>query len=291
MQSVEERAVGADTARRWRRTRTNERGEARLKMMEVTVPEGISAGHPMIVQAPDGVRIQVTVPPGLWAGQKFRVALPAAADTASSSTSAARSSSASAARTDAAKRKADAEAKAAREKEMKKRAEEEAVRKREMRREAEAFKREMEELMTGGSADPSEMLSSTSDVAMAMPPSDLASAPSPIAAVPGSLGRLAFDRRMHIQPLLNDINGLLTFNKINRVLAEWAAKPAFRMKLDEEQASAILDSIENQLRWPQALETLMPALDLSARQWAAKVTDDKRTDYDRQPKGLQPVWG
>ena len=291
MQSVEERAVGADTARRWRRTRTNERGEARLKMMEVTVPEGISAGHPMIVLAPDGVRIQVTVPPGLWAGQKFRVALPAAADTASSSTSAARSSSASAARTDAAKRKADAEAKAAREKEAKKRAEEEAVRKREMRREAEAFKREMEELMTGGSADPSEMLSSTSDVAMAMPPSDLASAPSPIAAVPGSLGRLAFDRRMHIQPLLNDINGLLTFNKINRVLAEWAAKPAFRMKLDEEQASAILDSIENQLRWPQALETLMPALDLSARQWAAKVTDDKRTDYDRQPKGLQPVWG
>ena len=260
-------------------------------MMEVTVPEGISAGHPMIVQAPDGVRIQVTVPPNLWAGQKFRVALPAAADTASSSTSAARSSSASAARTDAAKRKADAEAKAAREKEMKKRAEEEAVRKREMRREAEAFKREMEELMTGGSADPSEMLSSTSDVAMAMPPSDLASAPSPIAAVPGSLGRLAFDRRMHIQPLVNDINGLLTFNKINRVLAEWAAKPAFRMKLDEEQASAILDSIENQLRWPQALETLMPALDLSARQWAAKVTDDKRTDYDRQPKGLQPVWG
>ena len=260
-------------------------------MMEVAVPEGVSAGLPMIVQAPDGVRIQVTVPPGLWPGQKFRVALPAAADTASSSTSAARSSSASAARTDAAKRKADAEAKAAREKEMKKRAEEEAVRKREMRREAEAFKREMEELMTGGSADPSEMLSSTSDVAMAMPPSDLASAPSPIAAVPGSLGRLAFDRRMHIQPLLNDINGLLTFNKINRVLAEWAAKPAFRMKLDEEQASAILDSIENQLRWPQALETLMPALDLSARQWAAKVTDDKRTDYDRQPKGLQPVWG
>ena len=256
-------------------------------MMEVTVPEGVSAGQPMIVQAPDGVRIQVTVPPGLWAGHKFRVALPAAAPAASSSAS----SSASTARTDAAKRKADAEAKAAREKEMKKRAEEEAVRKREMRREAEAFKREMEELMTGGSADPSEMLSSTSDVAMAMPPSDLASAPSPIAAVPGSLGRLAFDRRMHIQPLLNDINGLLTFNKINRVLAEWAAKPAFRMKLDEEQASAILDSIENQLRWPQALETLMPALDLSARQWAAKVTDDKRTDYDRQPKGLQPVWG
>ena len=259
-------------------------------MMEVTVPEGVSAGQPMIVQAPDGVRIQVTVPPGLWAGQKFRVALPAAADAASSSASAA-SSSASAARTDAAKRKADAEAKAAREKEAKKRAEEEAVRKREMRREAEAFKREMEELMTGGSADPSEMLSSTSDVAMAMPPSDDASAPSPIAAVPGSLGRLAFDRRMHIQPLLNDINGLLTFNKINRVLAEWAAKPAFRMKLDEEQASAILDSIENQLRWPQALETLMPALDLSARQWATNVTDDKRVDYDRQPKGLQPVWG
>ena len=256
-------------------------------MMEVTVPEGVSAGQPMIVQAPDGVRIQVTVPPGLWAGHKFRVALPAAAPAASSSAS----SSASTARTDAAKRKADAEAKAVREKEAKKRAEEEAVRKRQMRREAEAFKREMEELMTGGSADPSEMLSSTSDVAMAMPPSDDASAPSPIAAVPGSLGRLAFDRRMHIQPLLNDINGLLTFNKINRVLAEWAAKPTFRMKLDEEQASAILDSIENQLRWPQALETLMPALDLSARQWATNVTDDKRVDYDRQPKGLQPVWG
>ena len=58
-----------------------------------------------------------------------------------------------------------------------------------------------------------------------------------------------------------------------------------------EQASAILDSIENQLRWPQAPETLMPALDLSARQWATNVTDDKRVDYDRQPKGLQPVWG
>jgi hypothetical protein len=256
-------------------------------MMEVTVPEGIGAGHPMIVQAPDGVRIQVTVPSGLRAGHKFRVALPAAAEAASSSASAARTDA------QAAKRKADAEAKAAREqaKEVKKRAEEEAVRKREMRREAEAFKREMEELMTGGSADPSEMLSSTSDVAMAMPPSDLASTLSPISSVPGSLRRLARDRLLTIQPLLNEIKGLLTFNKINRVLAEWAAKPANRMKLSEEQASAILDSIENQLRWPQALETLMPALDLSARQWAAKVTDDKRIDYDRQPKGLQPAWG
>lgn len=257
-------------------------------MMEVTVPEGIGAGHPMIVQAPDGVRIQVTVPPGLRAGHKFRVALPAAAEAASSSADDALRTNAQ-----AAKRKTDAEAKAAREKaeEVKKRAEEEAIHKREMQREAEAFKREMEELMTGGSADPSEMVSSTSDVAMAMPPSDLSSAPSPIAWVPGSLRRLALDRLLPIQPLLNDIKDLLTFNKINRVLAEWAAKPANRMKLSEEQASAILDSIENQLRWPQALETLMPALDLSARQWAAKVTDGKRLDYDRQPKGLQPVWG
>jgi hypothetical protein len=262
-------------------------------MMQVTVPQGMSAGQQMIVQAPDGARMQVTLPPGLQAGQQFRLALPAAAEAADSS-------SASAARVgaQAAKRTVDANAKVVREKAeqvkadleaAQKRTAEEAARKNNIRREAEVFKREMEALMTGGSADPSEMLSSTSSVAtaevpMAMPLSALPSAPSPIASVPGSLRRLADDSLQTIQPLLNEIKELLTFNKINRALAEWAAKPANRMKLSEAQASAVLDSVENQLRWPQALQTLTPALDVSARQWAAKITDDKCLDYDSQPK-------
>jgi len=271
-------------------------------MMQVTIPQGMSAGQQMIVQAPDGQRMQVTLPPGLQAGQQFRVALPAAGEAAEE----AASSSASAARVSAqqAKRMVDAKAKAVREKaeEVKadlvasrKRSAEEAARKKEIRREAEAFKREMEELMTGGSADTSEeMLSSISSVAtaevpMEMPLSALPSAPSPIASVPGSLRRLAGraggpQELQTIQPLLNEITDLLTFNKINRALAEWAGRPANRMQLSEAQASAVLDSIENQLRWPQALQTLLPALDVSARQWAAKITDAKCLDYDSQPK-------
>ena len=266
-------------------------------MMQVTVPQGMSAGQQMIVQAPDGVRMQVMLPPGLQAGQQFRVALPAAAEAAEEVAS----SSASAARVgeQAAKRMADAKAKVVREKaeEVKadlqaaqKRTAEEAARKKEMLREAEAFKREMEELMTGGSSDTYESISSTStnvataEVPMAMPLSALPSVPSPIASVPGSLRRLAGGSLQTIQPLLSDIKDLLTFNKINRALAEWAGRPANRMQLSEAQASAVLDSIENQLRWPQALQTLLPALDVSARQWAAKITDAKCLDYDSQPK-------
>jgi len=272
--------------------------------MQVTIPPGMSSGQQMIVQAPDGVRMQVTLPPGLKAGQQFRVALPAAAE-----------ASAASARVgaQAAKREVDAKAKALWEKAeeakanleaSQKRALEEAERKTAIRREAEVFRREMEELTAGSVPVPTATPSlaepplksclraaaspiaslGTVEVPTEMLPPTLPSVPSPIASVPGSLRRLAVGGLQTIQPLLNEITDLMTFNKINRVLADWAGKHSNRGTLSEAQASAILDSIENQLRWPQALQTLMPALGISTRVWAAKITDAKCLDYDSQPK-------
>ena len=48
---------------------------------------------------------------------------------------------------------------------------------------------------------------------------------------------------------------------ISRELADFAEKPLNKNKLSKTQTMAILDSIDNQLRWPQALEVLMPALE------------------------------
>ena len=45
----------------------------------------------------------------------------------------------------------------------------------------------------------------------------------------------------------------------------------------------MLDSIENQLRWPEALGTLKPGLNPAASAWADKVINE-RQNYDSQPK-------
>ena len=263
-------------------------------MMQVTVPRGMSAGQQMIVQAPDGVRMQVTLPPGLQEGQHFRVALPSA-PAAQAAENSANSAASLRVGVQAAMRQSNANAKAAREKleeanadreAAQKRQLEEAERKATMRREAEVFKREMEEI--GSSSAPVATLGSafaTVDAALLeMPPAALPSVPSPIGSVPGSLLRLEPGLMQAIQPLLNDISELMTYNKINRALADWAGKPRNSGKLSEAQASAILDSIDNQLRWPQAVETLKRALSPEAGLWAANITDSKCLDYDSQPK-------
>jgi hypothetical protein len=44
---------------------------------QVTVPPGVTAGQPMLIQTPSGQQMQVSVPAGLSPGSIFQVAVPA----------------------------------------------------------------------------------------------------------------------------------------------------------------------------------------------------------------------
>lgn len=46
-------------------------------MMQVVVPQGVSAGQPMVVQSPAGGQIQVVVPAGVGPGMAFQFAVQA----------------------------------------------------------------------------------------------------------------------------------------------------------------------------------------------------------------------
>lgn len=214
---------------------------ARMSMMQVQVPPGVSAGQQMIVQAPNGAKVQITLPPRLGPGDVFHVAIPempgapprAPDPPAGMPPAPAPSNTAAMARqAKEAREKVAREAKERREREAAKKeqeaAEREAAKKREqeaeerkqkIREEAEAFKREMEAMADSVSAAavstasvPTESVSVVAPVAVAPmdawgPPS-IARMPSPIVDVPGALQRL-HDKRT-IQPVLSDIDGLLT---------------------------------------------------------------------------------
>ena len=270
-------------------------------MMQVEVPPGLQPGQQMIVQAPNGTKVMVVLPPGLGPGQKFQVAIPAGGppppDAAPSGgpppAPAPPKNSVLQAKEDAARRATEAIERAKteaaerqrreeadqkkREEAEKRKAGEEERRKQEMRDEADAFKKEMEALSasTMEAVQPVEVSS--------LAPPEIARQPSPIAAVPGALSRLAGAQLATIRPLLDSIKDLLTFSKISRELADFAEKPLNKNKLSKTQTMAILDSIDNQLRWPQALEVLMPALDASTKPWATEVIT-KGKDFDSFPK-------
>ena len=50
-----------------------------LQMMQVTVPPGVSAGQTIMIATPAGQQLQVAVPAGVGPGQSFQVAVPAPA--------------------------------------------------------------------------------------------------------------------------------------------------------------------------------------------------------------------
>ena len=264
-------------------------------MMQVEVPPGMQPGQQMIVQAPNGTKVMVVLPPGLGPGQKFQVAIPAGGGPPGgppppappkSSILQAKEDGARKAAVAVERAKTGAEERLRREEAdiqkregaEKRRAGEDERRKQEMRDEAGAFKREMEAL----SASTMEAVP-TVDVSSVAPPPDIARQPSPIAAVPGALSRLAGAQLATIRPVLDIIKDLMTFSKISRELADFAEKPLNKNKLSKTQAMAILDSIDNQLRWPQALEVLMPALDAPTKTWATEVITKTR-DFDSFPK-------
>ena len=251
-------------------------------MMQVEVPPGMRPGQQMIVQAPNGTKVMVVLPPGLAPGQRFQVAVPntpTAAPTPGAAQGAKRAEEEVArAKKEAAEQQKRVEAATRKiEEAATRRAAEDQRRKHEMRGEADAFKKEME-AMAGSTMEPVQLVAVSS---LALP--EIGRQPSPIAAVPGALSRLAGAQLATIRPLLDDIKDLLTFSKIARELSDFAGKPLNKNKLSQAQAMAILDSIDNQLRWPQGLEALMPALEAPTKTWANEVITKTR-EFDSFPK-------
>ena len=52
------------------------------QMMAVQIPAGMTAGQQMIIQAPNGMKMQIVVPPGVSPGQTIHVQVPEAAPAA-----------------------------------------------------------------------------------------------------------------------------------------------------------------------------------------------------------------